>query len=87
MSELRIGQFWRDMVNGDVLKITGFNWTDWQETQQIGYVVCSCYPRGEYYMGIQEMKASHFDTERFKPVGWWKSLWYRVKLRKAQPLA
>ncbi len=120
----KIGQFWRDMVNGDVLKIqevSEYNTPDvssgvsawksismgrggelirepWAEgekpigselepAQPITYVVCACYPRGEYYMGIQEMKASHFETERFKRVGWFKSLWYRWKFRRSQPLA
>lgn len=98
-----VGQFWRDTVNGDVLKINSFSdYTPPFDRQfeahgagtmiqdppaPVLYAQCSCYPRGEYYMGIQEMKVVHFGTPRFQKVGWFKSLWYKLKLRRSQPLA
>jgi hypothetical protein len=102
--KLRVGQFWRDMVNGDVLRIIEFSeYTPAFDRQfeanqrsviiedpprPILYAHCACYPRGEYYMGIQEMKASHFvASERFKPVGRFKSLWYKLKFKGSKPLA
>ena len=84
---IEIGQFWRDTVNTDVLKILGFSFEVETGGKTISggqlpeaiYVRCACYPRGEYLMGTQEMKSSHLGTERFQKVGFWQSLWYRIK--------
>lgn len=82
--DLKPGQFWRDTVNTDVLKILGFSFEPIEQTPattvtEETYVRCACYPRGEYLMGTQEMKTSHLGTERFERVGPVKSLWYRIK--------
>lgn len=76
--DLKPGQFWRDTVNTDVLKILGFSFEPTPTVTET-YVRCACYPRGEYLMGTQEMKASQLGTERFQRVGPVKSLWYRIK--------
>ncbi len=82
MADLKPGQFWRDTINGDVLKILEI---DDAAVSVPLYVRSACYPRGEYFMGIQEMKASHFEEARFQPIklGWFKNFcWTRVKFRK-----
>ena len=86
---LRVAQFWRDTVNGDLLKILEIDTSDSCLLagceRPIPYARCACYPRGEYFLGIQEMKASHFEEERFQRVGWFKSLWCKLKIRRSQP--
>lgn len=78
--DLKPGQFWRDTLNTDVLKILGFSFEPIEQmTTEETYVRCACYPRGEYLMGTQEMKASHLETERFERLGPVKSIWYRIK--------
>lgn len=72
------GQFWRDTVNGDLLKILDFN-TVTIGIELVGYVRCACFPGGRYLMGIQEMKTSTLMNGRFKKVGKCKSLWCRWK--------
>ncbi len=94
--DLKPGQFWRDTVNGDLLKILEIDSFDASDVctlagcegdlppRPIPYVRSACYPRGEYFMGIQEMKASHFEEARFQPIklGWFKNFWWtRVKFR------
>ncbi len=80
------GQFWRDVVLGDVLKILEIsNYVSDPTLPPILYARCACYPRGEGYLGIQEMKASHFKEERFQRVelGRIKQFWWsKVKFRK-----
>lgn len=89
--DLKPGQFWKDTVNGDVLKILEIDDTASLTVPLDGinvpipYVRSACYPRGEYFMGIQEMKASHFEEERFQPIklNWFKNFyWSRIKFRK-----
>ena len=86
-TEPELGEFWRDMVNGDVLRIEEIDETPSDAGHR--YARCACYPRGKYFMGIQEMKTAHFGTERFQRAGWFKSLWYKLKFRgsKSKPLA
>lgn len=50
--------------------------------EPIWYAKCACYPRGEYYMGIQEMRGSHFETPRFERIGWWNAWRLRRKLSR-----
>jgi len=84
--DLKVGQFWRDTVNGDLLKILSFS----QEPNSnafpgvggyVDYARCACIVRGSFF-GIQEMRTSHFSDERFRKLGILKALWYRWKLRK-----
>ena len=84
--DLKAGQFWRDIVNGDVLRLMEFSEYQTDAGMKL-YAHCACYPRGEYFLGIQEMQAAHFQKERFQRIGWFKSLWYKLKLRRSQPLA
>ena len=85
--DLKAGQFWRDTVNGDLLKILSFS----QEPNSnafpaiggyVDYVRSACIVRGSFF-GIQEMRAAHFSDERFQKVNWLKSLWYRRKFKSA----
>lgn len=83
----KVGQFWRDTVNGDLLKILAFSQemvyvgADRLDDGRIEYVRCACFPLGKYLMGIQEMKTSTLTNGRFKKVGLVKSLWYRWKFK------
>lgn len=90
--DLKPGQFWRDTVNTDVLKILeiseyvpgseGAQLVNKLTGEVVHYARCACYPRAEYLMGIQEMRASRFGDERFHRVRGIKALWYRLKFRK-----
>ncbi len=90
----RAGQFYRDIVNGDLLKIINFTFEidpagtvldvfndDMPGTE---YVRCACIVNGSYF-GIQEMKTSHLDNaERFLRVPRLISVWLRWKYRDSK---
>jgi hypothetical protein len=90
MKQPELHQFWRDTVNGDVLKILSFSFevemggtlTIPGELPGTDYVRCACFPRGESFFGIQEMKVSRLDGERFIKVNWMKSIWFRLKFQR-----
>jgi hypothetical protein len=87
MKDPRQHQFWRDTVTGDVLKILSFSAEPIEPATSdpasyTEYVQCACFPRGESFFGIQEMKVSRLDGIRFIRVNWMKSVWYRWKFRR-----
>lgn len=82
-SDYKIGDFWRDLVNGDLLKILNFNDTALDPTQpevMTRYVVCACWVNGAAYLGPQEMKLANFErADRFAKVTGWRERWFRIK--------
>jgi hypothetical protein len=57
-----IGQYWKDTVNGDLLKVLGFSV---DEENKLRYVKSACFVAGEEFLGIQEMQEKHFEGKRF----------------------
>ncbi len=92
MKKLKTGQFWRDTVNGDLLRILSFS----QEPNAnlapgiegvggyVEYAKCACMVDGVYF-GIQEMKTSHFETGRFQKPNSFMQFWYWRKFRTLLP--
>jgi len=91
--ELKAGQFWRDKVNKDVLRILSFSFevTSSGSQQLTGeirestlpgneYARCDCFVHGTWF-GIQEMKSSHFSTDRFEPLSKLAAYWILGKAR------
>ncbi len=84
------GQFWRDTVNTDLLKIlevkeetleTGDPFVSPRETKTAIFVRAACIVGGKY-LGLQEMQASHFETDRFRLIRGSRLLWYRWKANR-----
>ena len=91
--DLKVGQFWLDTVNKDLLRIEGFSFdvdpdgTDRAIEFGLGrvpgteYSRCRCYVHG-YYFGIQEMKSSHFqNAARFKRISRLAAYWLLARAR------
>ncbi len=85
MKELRVGQYWLDKINRDILKIREFD-RDMSATETVKfeerpvYARCACYVHGHFF-GIQEMRTSHFATDRFEPLSKWAAYWILGKAR------
>lgn len=72
-----IGQYWKDTINGDLLKVLGIVVDD---ENGLTYVRCASFVLGKQFLGVQEMKAEHLNGERFILVRPW--FWTRRQLTR-----
>lgn len=93
MNDFKVGQFYRDTVNGDLLKLLGFSdevidtrgpapFLDPEFEETVQYVRCQVITRDGVYFGIQEMKSAHLNRDRFSKVAGARGLWLKWKHRK-----
>lgn len=82
-NKYKAGNFYRDLVNGDLLKILAFSDEaiyDDRPEELVRYVKCAVWIGGVEYLGIQEMKLSNLErVERFAKVTGWRK--WRVQFR------
>jgi hypothetical protein len=74
-----IGQYWKNVSNGDLLKILG---TSIDDENGLTYVKAAYFVLGKQFLGVQERQEKWFDGERFQLVKPWfgKRWWLTAQL-------
>lgn len=93
MTSMKVGEFYLDTVNHDLLKILGFTKEHYPENMKaeeaglpvvVPYVRCACIVN-DVFFGIQEMRVSTMALPRFARVeGFWRNLRLRFKYRNSR---